>query len=99
MVQIHAFRFKRCESQLRGLQRDLIIFQHQSALSAESNFCVVSSAIQNLLTVLVVDHSVVTDAAFAQRPLNRVPVALVAAVWAVWIWHRLALTEFNNAAS
>jgi hypothetical protein len=81
------------------LQRDLIIFQHQSALSAELNLRVVSSAIQNLLTVLVVDRSVMTCAAFAQSPLNRVPVALVAAVWAVWVWHRLSLTEFNNAAS
>jgi len=89
--QIHAFRFKRCESQLRGLQRDLIIFQHQPTLSAESNLRVASSAIQNLLTVLVVDCSVMTDAALAQRPLNRVPVALVAAVWAIWVWHRLAL--------
>jgi hypothetical protein len=81
------------------LQRDLVFFQHQSSLSAELNLCVVSGAIQNLLTVLVVDCSVVAGAALAQSSLNRVPVALVAAVWAVWVWHRLALTEFNNAAS
>jgi hypothetical protein len=81
------------------LQRALIIFQHQSALSAELNLCFVSSAIQNLLTVLVVDRSVVSGAVFAQRALNRITMTLEAAVWAVWVWHRLALTEFNNAAS
>ncbi|MCI9875947.1 hypothetical protein PSD_14805 [Pseudomonas atacamensis] len=74
------------------MQRDLIIFQHQSALSAELNLCVVSSAIQSLLTVSVVDRSVVAYAALARRSLNRVPMALKAAVWAIWVWHRLALS-------
>ncbi|MCK8669380.1 hypothetical protein M1M11_31340 [Pseudomonas azerbaijanoccidens] len=68
-------------------------------LNAELDLCVVSSTVQNLLTVLVVDRSMVAGAALAWRSLNRIAVALIAAVGAVWVWHRLVLTEFNNAAS
>ena len=97
MAQVHTFRFKRCQWQLRGLQRDLILFKHQPMLSAELDFCVVSGAVQNLLAVLVVDGSVVAGAALTWRSLNRIAVALVAAVGAVWVWHRLALGDFPDA--
>ena len=63
-------------------------------LNAELDFCVVSGAVHNLLTVLVVDGSVVAGGALAWRSLNRVAMALVAAVGAVWVWHRLALGWF-----
>lgn len=68
-----------------------ILFQHQSMLNAELDFCVVSGAVQNLLAVMVVDGSVVAGAALPWRSLNRIPVALIAAVGAVWVWHGLAL--------
>ncbi|WP_164699540.1 hypothetical protein [Pseudomonas sp. BRG-100] len=79
------------------MQRDLILFQHQAMLNAELDLSVVTSSIHNLLTVLVVYRSVVAGAALAWRSLNRITVALVAAVGAVWVWHRLALGCFPNA--
>lgn len=97
MAQVHAFRFNRCQWQLRGLQRGLILFQNQPLLAAELNLSVVSGSVQNLLTVLVVYRAVVACAALAWRSLNRIAVALVAAVGAVWVWHRFALGCFPDA--
>lgn len=64
-------------------------------LNAELDFCVVSGAVQNLLAVMVVDGSVVAGADLPWRSLNRIPVALIAAVWAVWVRHCLALIDYS----
>ncbi|MEE5060501.1 hypothetical protein V2J93_17065 [Pseudomonas alliivorans] len=64
----------------------ILIHQH-SVLNTELHLRVVSSTVQNLLSVPGVYRSVISGTALAWRSLHRVAMALKASVGAVGGWH------------